>query len=281
MVIVRPFNAYGPREHESGDLAEVIPRFVIRVLNDLPPIIFGSGDNGRDFTYVTETAHGIALAADCDGLLGRIVNIAYGRMVSIREVANLVVRLCGRPSLAPVHIEPRPGDVQTLHADTTVAQKLLGFRAEIDFEQGLAATLTGFADAATMSQVCSRPIPTTGRCLPAKIAGYRPMAENAFNLLITGTSSGLGLAVHQQLGGVGFVRGIALDDASICAAQPFDAIIHCALRAMSPVTMQTCHAYLEDNFLLTEQLLDIPHHKFIYVSTLDVYPRLRSRHRRR
>jgi UDP-glucose 4-epimerase len=137
VVIVRPFNAYGPREHESGDLAEVIPRFVIRVLNDLPPIIFGSGDNGRDFTYVTETAHGIALAADCDGLLGRIVNIAYGRVVSIREVANLVVRLCGRPSLAPVHIEPRPGDVHTLHADTTVAQKLLGFRPGIDFEQGL------------------------------------------------------------------------------------------------------------------------------------------------
>lgn len=73
-VIVRPFNAYGPREHDQGDLAEVIPRFVIRVLNGLPPIIFGAGENGRDFTYVTEVARGLALAADCDALVGRVVN---------------------------------------------------------------------------------------------------------------------------------------------------------------------------------------------------------------
>ncbi|HEX8077737.1 MAG TPA: NAD-dependent epimerase/dehydratase family protein, partial [Chthoniobacterales bacterium] len=50
-VVVRPFNAYGPRAHDRGDLAEVVPRFVIRVLNGLPPVIFGDGSNGRDFTY--------------------------------------------------------------------------------------------------------------------------------------------------------------------------------------------------------------------------------------
>jgi nucleoside-diphosphate-sugar epimerase len=129
-----------------------------------------------------------------------------------------------------------------------------------------------------MFQVCSRPIRATGRCPPTKITGFAcpglAMAENAFNLLITGAGSGLGFAVHQQLGGVAFARGMALDDSRICAAQPFDAIVHCALRVMSPVTTRTCYTYLEDNFLLTEQLLDIPHHKFIYVSTLDVYPRL-------
>jgi len=70
-IVVRPFNTYGPREHTSGDLAEVIPRFVIRVLNGLPPVIFGTGENGRDFTYVTETVRGIALAAGCDALVGR------------------------------------------------------------------------------------------------------------------------------------------------------------------------------------------------------------------
>ena len=82
-IVVRPFNAYGPRAHESGDLAEVIPRFIIRILNNLPPVIFGGGDNGRDFTYVTDTARGIALAADCDALLGRTVNIARGKMITI------------------------------------------------------------------------------------------------------------------------------------------------------------------------------------------------------
>src|SRR5262249_39259107 len=73
-LIVRPFNAYGPREHEQGDLAEVVPRFLIRALNGLPPIIFGDGSNGRDFTYVADTARGLRMAAQCDELIGRVVN---------------------------------------------------------------------------------------------------------------------------------------------------------------------------------------------------------------
>lgn len=136
-VIVRPFNSYGPREHAQGDLAEVIPRFVIRALNGQPPVIFGDGANGRDFTYVTETARGIALAARADALLGRTVNLAYGKMVTIREVAHAVVRACGRPDLEPVFIEPRPGDVMALQADTGLARDLLGFTATIDFAEGL------------------------------------------------------------------------------------------------------------------------------------------------
>jgi UDP-glucose 4-epimerase len=113
-IVVRPFNTYGPRAHTSGDLAEVIPRFVIRVLNGLPPVIFGTGENGRDFTYVTETVRGIALAASCDALVGRAVNIAYGEMGTVRQVAEAIARLCGRSGLAPNFIEPRPGDLRAL-----------------------------------------------------------------------------------------------------------------------------------------------------------------------
>lgn len=136
-VIVRPFNAYGPREHDQGDIAEVIPRFVIRVLNGLPPVIFGDGSCGRDFTYVTETAKGLAMAAACDDLVGREVNIAYGRMVTIKEVADSVVRLCQRPDITPQLSAPRPGDVLALHADTRLARETLGFTAGIAFEDGL------------------------------------------------------------------------------------------------------------------------------------------------
>ena len=136
-IVVRPFNTYGPREHTSGDLAEVIPRFVIRVLNGLPPVIFGSGENGRDFTYVTETVRGIALAASCDALVGRVVNVAYGEMVTVRQVAEAIARLCGKPGLAPRFIEPRPGDVRALRADTRLARETLGFAAEVKFEEGL------------------------------------------------------------------------------------------------------------------------------------------------
>jgi UDP-glucose 4-epimerase len=135
--IVRPFNSYGPREHDRGDLAEVIPRFVIRVLSGQPPVIFGNGTNARDFTYVTETARGIALAAQADALIGRTVNLAYGKMVTIRDVADAVAHVCGRPDLKPVFIEPRPGDVMALQADTTLARGHLGFTATIDFAEGL------------------------------------------------------------------------------------------------------------------------------------------------
>lgn len=136
-IVVRPFNTYGPREHTSGDLAEVIPRFVIRVLNGLPPVIFGTGENGRDFTYVLETVRGIALAATCDALVGRVVNIEYGEMVTVRQVAEAIARLCGRPGLAPRFIGARPGDVQSLRADTRLARETLGFVAEVKLEEGL------------------------------------------------------------------------------------------------------------------------------------------------
>jgi UDP-glucose 4-epimerase len=136
-IVVRPFNTYGPREHTSGDLAEVIPRFVIRVLNGLPPVIFGTGENGRDFTYVTETVRGIALAASCDALVGRAVNVAYGEMVTVRQVAEAIARLCGKPGLAPRFIEPRPGDVRALRADIRLARETLGFAAEVALEDGL------------------------------------------------------------------------------------------------------------------------------------------------
>jgi len=136
-IVVRPFNAYGPREHASGELAEVIPRFVIRVLNGLPPVIFGTGENGRDFTYVTDTARGIALAASCDALIGRAVNIACGEMVTVRQVAATVARLCGRADILPLFIEARPGDVRALRADTRFARETLDFTAVLGLDPGL------------------------------------------------------------------------------------------------------------------------------------------------
>jgi UDP-glucose 4-epimerase len=144
VIVVRPFNAYGPREHEQGDLAEVIPRFMIRVLSGMPPVIFGTGEFSRDFTYVSETAAGLSQAADCDMLVGRAVNIAFGKAITIKRVAEVVARLSGRDDLTPVHIEPRPGDVRALHADTSLAEQAFGFRAEIDFEHGVQRYLDWF-----------------------------------------------------------------------------------------------------------------------------------------
>lgn len=136
-MIVRPFNAYGPRAPERGTRAEVIPRFLIRALNGLPPTIFGDGSNGRDFTYVTEVAQGLLLAGLAEHLTGTTVNIAFGRMVTVREVADVVLRATGRNDLSAALHGERPGDVHRLHADHRRALELLGYQPHIRFEDGV------------------------------------------------------------------------------------------------------------------------------------------------
>jgi UDP-glucose 4-epimerase len=136
-IIVRPFNAYGPRAPELGTRAEVIPRFLIRALNGLPPVIFGDGSNGRDFTYVTELAHGLLRAGATDTPAGTAVNIAFGQVISVREVAETLLRAVGRNDLSVVSHAPRPGDVHRLHADNRRARDLLGYQPAIPFEDGI------------------------------------------------------------------------------------------------------------------------------------------------
>ena len=142
--VVRPFNTYGPREHYEGVLAEVIPKFIIRALNGKPPLIYGDGSNARDFTYVTDTVRGIIAAAESDALSGRVTNIAYGKAVSVAEIAIAILKAVGRDDIKPDYVDPRPGDVLHLQADTKLAEEILGYRAEIDLEEGLKRTVQWF-----------------------------------------------------------------------------------------------------------------------------------------
>lgn len=134
--VVRPFNSYGPRSHAAGPYGEVIPRFVARILAGEPPVIFGDGTQTRDFTYVEDTALGIVSAAS-DTLVGETVNVARGREVSIALLAETLIRICGARDLRPVHVDPRPGDVHRHLGATAKAERLMGFRAHIDLEEGL------------------------------------------------------------------------------------------------------------------------------------------------
>lgn len=143
--IVRPFNAYGPRAPERGMRAEVIPRFLIRALNGSPPVIFGDGLNGRDFTYVTEIARGIMLAGLSASADSKPINIAFGRLITIRAVAETVLRAVGRNDLSVILHADRPGDVHRLLADTRRAQAVLGYKPGIPFESGLRHYLDWFA----------------------------------------------------------------------------------------------------------------------------------------
>lgn len=135
--VIRPFNSYGPREHSTGTSAEVIPKFVQRILAGEAPVIFGDGSQTRDFTWVEETAVGIVTATAADALVGDAVNIAYGRGVSIIDVCRRLLDMLDARSLEPRIDEERPGDVRHHYADTTKAQTLLDWMPSVDIDEGL------------------------------------------------------------------------------------------------------------------------------------------------
>jgi UDP-glucose 4-epimerase len=144
-MVVIPFNAYGPREHFEGAYGEVIPKFLLRALNNVPPVIFGDGSQTRDFTYVTDTVRGILMASECDGMIGQTVNIARGEEVSIRDLAEKIYRKMDRPGIMPVLERERPGDVRRHFAGTAKAERLFGYRAEVGIDEGLDMFIKWFA----------------------------------------------------------------------------------------------------------------------------------------
>jgi UDP-glucose 4-epimerase len=136
VVVVRPFNTYGYREHFAGTSGEVIPKMTIRALAGEPPVILGDGSQTRDFTFVTDTVAGLIGAAECDELVGQTVNVAFGREVTIARIAELVCQACGA-DVDPVHAPARPADVQRHYADVTKAAEAFGYEAKIGIEDGI------------------------------------------------------------------------------------------------------------------------------------------------
>jgi UDP-glucose 4-epimerase len=139
VIIVRPFNAYGPREHMAGKSAEVIPRLVARIKNDLSPIVFGDGNQTRDFSYVTETAEGILRAAQSDDLVGDTINIGFGEGISINRVVKILIQLMSKHDLHIDYPLPdgRPGDLIDQCADIRKARRCIGFNPRISIGEGL------------------------------------------------------------------------------------------------------------------------------------------------
>ena len=140
-VVVRPFNTYGPRSHHEGDSGEVIPKFMLRCLADKPMVIFGDGTQTRDFTYVSDTARGIMLAATTATAVGRTLNLGSGFELSINDLARAVAEITERPGAEVVHDEARPGDVLRLYADMSQAKSVLGYEPKVPLEEGLAMLL--------------------------------------------------------------------------------------------------------------------------------------------
>jgi len=135
--VVRPFNAYGPRCHHEGDSGEVIPKFLLRCLAGKPMVIFGDGTQTRDFTFVGDTAGGIMAAGLSEASIGQTVNIGSGKEIQVRELAHTIATALGRPDAEVIHVEPRPGDVLRLLADSSKASRLLGFKPTVSLLDGI------------------------------------------------------------------------------------------------------------------------------------------------
>jgi UDP-glucose 4-epimerase len=136
-VVVRPFNAYGPRCHHEGDSGEVIPKFLLRCMADRPMVIFGDGTQTRDFTFVSDAARGILLAGFADDAVGKTINIGSGREIEINQLAREVAMVVGKPNAPVIHDAPRPGDVLRLYADASKAKELLGWEPQVSVREGL------------------------------------------------------------------------------------------------------------------------------------------------
>lgn len=135
-VVVRPFNTYGPRSHHEGDCGEVIPRFMLRRLCGKPLVVFGDGEQTRDFTYVSDTARGILLAGANDRALGQTINIGSGMEHTINEIAREVAAAAGGDVPQIIHDKPRPGDVRRHHSDVKKAREL-GYQPTVTIREGL------------------------------------------------------------------------------------------------------------------------------------------------
>ncbi|MDP8910883.1 MAG: dTDP-glucose 4,6-dehydratase [Actinomycetota bacterium] len=144
IVIVRPFNNYGPRQHPE----KVIPRFITQALDAEPLTIHGDGRASRDWLYVEDDAEAIEaiIEADIDAVAGEVLNVATGTDISVAEIAELVLELVGRPTSLKLHLPERPGQVRRHIGSTEKIERLVGWCARTSFEEGLARTVAWYRD---------------------------------------------------------------------------------------------------------------------------------------
>jgi dTDP-glucose 4,6-dehydratase len=144
VVIVRPFNNYGPYQHPE----KVLPRFIIQALRDEPLTVHGDGHASRDWLYVEDDAEAIeaVIASDIDLVAGEVFNVATGVDISVQEIANYVLDALDKPPSLKIHVDERPGQVHRHIGSTEKAERLLGWRARTDFGTGLERTIEWYVE---------------------------------------------------------------------------------------------------------------------------------------
>jgi dTDP-glucose 4,6-dehydratase len=144
VVIIRPFNQYGPHQHPE----KVVPRFITAALEGEPITIHGDGSAARDWVWVGDTCRALlaALEAPLDDVLGQVINLGTGRATSVADLAAKIVDLTGTDASLCVNVSDRPGQVSRHVSSTEKAERILGWRAETDLDTGLAQTVAWYRE---------------------------------------------------------------------------------------------------------------------------------------
>jgi nucleoside-diphosphate-sugar epimerase len=140
-VSLRYFNVFGPRQDPSSQYSGVISRFISTLLSGEQPVIFGDGEQSRDFTYVANVVDANLRAAETTSGIGHIINIANGQRTTLNELLEVVKKLVGKSDVRPEYKESRAGDVRHSLADITKAREMLGYEPRVGLEEGLRHTI--------------------------------------------------------------------------------------------------------------------------------------------
>ena len=138
-VSLRYFNVYGPRQRFDIQCAYggAITIFTNRLLKNMPPIIYGDGEQTRDFIYIQDVVEANILALNSKKAAGESFNIGTGKNISVNQVAEILKEIMNRKDLKNVHANPRPTDIRHGYADVSKAKRMLGFHPKVPLKEGL------------------------------------------------------------------------------------------------------------------------------------------------
>ena len=143
VVCLRYFNVYGPGQRPNSTYAAVIPAFIQAMLAGEAPVIYGGGNQRRDFVHVDDVVRANELAAGCDDAVGQVLNISGGGAVTVNELADILHGIIP-DAPAPIYSPPREGDIYFSEAVLDRAESALGYRPEVGLEEGLRSTVEWF-----------------------------------------------------------------------------------------------------------------------------------------
>jgi len=144
-VSLRYFNVFGPRQDPSSQYSGVISRFISALLGGERPVIYGDGEQSRDFTYIDNVVDANLKAAESSKAIGQVINIANGERISLNQLLAELKSLTGKSDVLANYTAPRAGDVKHSLADISRARSLLGFEPRVDLRAGLQLTIDWWA----------------------------------------------------------------------------------------------------------------------------------------